>query len=399
MNDLIIKIYDGIFDTVPVIQEEEINSLTIKEDVNNIDIATIWISNEISWIRMGQKIEIYEVRWDIYESETTQNVYQNLEDLTMNLEDYTMNLEDVWLISSWTVSESKYINQKDNLLFQWFISKPIPWLKEMTLECKNQKSLMSQKIILENISFTNKTLKEIVDWVLSQWNTAYWENWTSDIAEWWAVFSKSFLEKDVFFNVFNELAKSQWFAWTIQDQKIVMKYIIWEDRSSWEDFMEIVYDNNEPQENNILDVKVDYFSTISNVVIWSDSSGNTTLDDQASIAIYWPLASAFSSRDWNLDVETQQYLDDRKVEQKMYTIDVEPLTINPNIWDRIHLRIENVSDYSDIIWDVIVNKKTTDFTNWWKKVTVWVSDIYVVEDSFVRKINTMKQTLDLLNIQ
>jgi len=399
MNDLIIKIYDGIFDTVPVIQEEEINSLTIKEDVNNIDIATIWISNEISWIRMGQKIEIYEVRWDIYESETTQNVYQNLEDLTMNLEDYTMNLEDVWLISSWTVSESKYINQKDNLLFQWFISKPIPWLKEMTLECKNQKSLMSQKIILENISFTNKTLKEIVDWVLSQWNTAYWENWTSDIAEWWAVFSKSFLEKDVFFNVFNELAKSQWFAWTIQDQKIVMKYIIWEDRSSWEDFMEIVYDNNEPQENNILDVKVDYFSTISNVVIWSDSSGNTTLDDQASIAIYWPLASAFSSRDWNLDVETQQYLDDRKVEQKMYTIDVEPLTINPNIWDRIHLRIENVSDYLDIIWDVIVKKKTTDFTNWWKKVTVWVSDIYVVEDSFVRKINTMKQTLDLLNIQ
>jgi hypothetical protein len=82
----------------------------------------------------------------------------------------------------------------------------------------------------------------------------------------------------------------------------------------------------------------------------------------------------------------------------MFSFAIENSSINPNIWDKIKLRIENVNDYLNINTDVIVNTKEIKIDKWSKIIIIWVSTIYVYVDSFIKRLRSIDKKINLLSL-
>lgn len=345
-----IKIYSWIFDTTPIDTIETYFNAEIKEDISWVSSLNMTVKNEVTGLKRLQKIEFFEIK-----------------------------------------------DNQDIILFEWYISELKPWLNNIEIEAKDFRQLFSKKLCIQNYSFTNETLDNIINTIVTDWNNAYWESWVVN-TNLTGTISKDLKEWDNFYDIFYELSETFLWMWTIKWNEIFFWEIIWEDKSVWENFTEIIYNKNEPVENNLSEISRQNYSTIANIIFGTDGTTTTIKTNPTSIAEFWPLAEYKNFRAGNLSDDTQKYLDIKSQEQFIYDIMPDVNSIDVNLWDKIYLRIENVSEYLDIEWSVIVNTKNTSIVNGTKVIKIWLSEIYVTKDNFVKKINDTKKTINLLKV-
>ena len=349
--ELLIKTYQNQFSTSPINVSEEITTISIKEDLMWFDTMTITIPYLPDLAQMN-KIELYEV---------------------------TMN--------------------EDLLMFQWYIYDLSPWLNEIGIIARWEKALMDKKLVLSDKNYSWQTVTTIMNDLLSDWNSTYWETRTfeSNIT---STVTKELQKKDTLFWVLNELGELLDAVWVCQNNKITFNELVWEDKSLiWTtNFTEAIYNGNDPWENNITDVKYSSLWTVSNVIIGSDSGWNSTAYDTTSMWIFGALWESKSFRDWDRVNSTSKYLTLKKNEQKTLDIDIQTLTIEPNLGDKIKVRIENVNEYINIETAMTVIKRDVDYENWWKVIKIYLAEKYITMANFENRIKKIMTDIDLLKL-
>ena len=346
---IVLKIYDNFFSSIPDMIVDQVIEIEINEDVNSISNMSLKLLNDFTGLKRMQKIEAYEVE-----------------------------------------------NNIDTLVFQWFIDSITPGIDNLNLVCKNEKAVFMEQLVLSDKNYVWQTIDFIINDLLSDWNTAFSESWTySNTLT--GTHDKDFKEWDKLFDAIEEIVWLAGWVWIILNEKVITTDLIWTDNSIWTWFTEIVLNKSEPAENNILDFNRKNFSTKKNIIIWSDWTIKVTL---SNIWVWEkPLAEYKQFREWDLTAQTQAYLDSKSVDQFIYDLEIEPFTINPNIWDKLYLRIENVSDYLNYNWPVIVNTLKITYANWTRIINIGVSSWYVYIDNFSNKINSLNDKINLLNIK
>lgn len=346
--ETIIKIYNKTTDLLPKLQIENINSLEISENLTSYSYCTLSIP-VIEWIEELDIIRIYEIQ------------------------------------------------DTDILLFEGYIDSFTPWINEITLEIKDYKALLQRKWILADVTYTTQTPKQIIDDMISDYNSLgdnwFCVSWISDTT------TKELTMWDNLYDIINELANESWSQWILYWTTIYFNELVWDDYSTWINFKEIIYNWIDTSENNINTIKLTQYWDVENIVVWIDESGNKILKtDSASIATYWPMFWKINVRDWDLETLTQAYLDFKKTPQKIYKLEIEPFTIDVNIWDKIHARIEEVNSYLNYEWAVFVITKTTKIENATKVVTYWVSTSNIKVKDFIHTMRDIETAINYLSI-
>lgn len=345
--ELVLKIYQNQSSTLPLFQITNIINLTIDEDINWIWTCKIEIPASIPNIAQNRKIEVCEVK-----------------------------------------------NWVDTRLFLGYIDNFDPNLRTLELNCKSEKSLLARKPITTARSFTGKTLTEIMTTLLNDWFTFSWEQFTFSTSIWWTM-QKTLQVWDNLYDILEEITWNIWAIWTCNDMNIKAELLLWTDYTQPLNFKELVFDLGDPRSNNVIDIKRPNFWTLANIIIWEDWATKIIKSDATSITENSPLFELKSFRPWDLANQTQKYLDSKKNWQFAYIIEADWFKFDCNVWDKVHLRVENVSDYFNYIWDVIINTKKTEIVNWTKQSLYWVSDSYVYFDSFTKRFLWVEKAIDL----
>ena len=351
LEKIILKTYNNAFGGNPLNQITAINDVQVNKKIKSVDIMNITIDKDITWLKRGQRVELYEI-----------------------------------------------INAQDILLFDWYIDKLQPSFEDVTLVCKSNKWLMKKKLVLSNKNYVNEPFNNILNDLLNDWFVAYWENWTFNNSLIWNI-TKEFKEWDSLYWVIDEMVSLLWWVWTVKWTIITSSTLLWIDRTTWGDFQELIYNALDTNDNNISNVTTEDYSSISNIVIWRAWWTRVIKQDAGSILLNWALAEFEDFREWDLDAQTQALLDEKKQVQKMYNVELAPLSwFKWSIWDKIVLRIENINEYFDIVSDAIINTENIVFENWTKIVNIGVSNIYVFIDNFDEKWNKNIRDINLLKV-
>ncbi len=348
--ELVLKVYSATFDSSPIIQTFELDAVKITERLN--DFSYLEISMPFtSDLREFQKVELFEVE-----------------------------------------------EGTDTLVFTWFIYDFRPNLQGLNLICRDQKALFKKMLVYSEKNFST-SIETILEELLSDRNTRATESWIVDTLLSTSA-SINMLRWDNYFDTINELADlvdAQW--WIKTSGVLTMNTILGEDKTSGVNFTEAVYDANASEENNITNVEVENFWTISNAIIWDNDSWVQFQNDSTSIANFGRLEEFKKFSDWNITSFTASYLAEKKVAQKIYNVDLETGSLpSINIWDLISLRIEGVSEYLDFDWATNVINKTIEYKNRTKIQTVSLWEVNVKIPSFTGRIKLMESEINKLQL-
>lgn len=346
--ELVIKTYNNQFSTDVITQIQEVDKWVIEFDINNFGTAELTIPI-INGINKFDKVEVYEVTGGL-----------------------------------------------DTLVFTGYIFDFRITTEQIVLICRSVKELLNYKLVLSDKSYTNQTITTIIEDILGDWNTAYWDFWTFFSAD-TSLISKDFKTGDNLYDIIEELAGVLWLVWDVIGNQIEVKELIGEDKTSVVNYKEFFFNGNSQAISNISEPILTSYPTLRNVVIGIDWTTKSTKSDTTSINEFWSLGEIKSFRDWELATQTQEYLDSKKDEQKIFNFDafdVEWL----NIGDKIKLFIENTNEYLDFEWDAIINTQKIEYLNRDKIVSVWVSSIYVYQDTLWNKIRQIDKNIKLLTV-
>lgn len=346
--EIIIKFFDKTSDTLPKVQIENYWTLEIDEDLTSFSSCNLTIPI-IEWIEALDIVRIYEIQ------------------------------------------------DTDVLLFEWYIDTLEPWINEISLTIKDYKAFLQRKWLIQDVTYTTQTVKQIIDDMISYYN-ALWDNWVciSSISD---TLTKDYSMGDNIYDILNELAIELQAQWIIYWTTIYFAPLVWDDLTSWVNFTEIIYNWIDPSENNINSISLSSYWNIENIIVWIDSNDNKTVKtDSTSIALYWPLFWTINTRSWDLETFTQTYLDFKKVPQNIYKLEIEPFTIDVNIWDKVAVRIEETNSYLNYEGSAYIITKNTKIENATKVITYGVSTYNVKIIDFLNTMREIESAINYLSI-
>lgn len=345
--EYIVNIFDSLSDTQPKITIETFFSLKIQEDLTSLSSWEITIK-EIEWIEKNDIIQIIEV-WET-----------------------------------------------DNIIFEWYIDDLVVWIEEIQITFKDFKAMFQNKKVLSDKTFTSQTPKQIIDNLISDYNSR-WDTWTC-ISSISTTLTKELKIWDNYYDIINEICDFLQIQWIIKWNIIHVEEFVWENRTTWEEFFEFIYNAVDINENNI--IQIDRKSTpIYNIIVWIDSNGTKIIkEDTTSITENWPIANTINVRVWNLSDITQAFLDFYKTEKVYYELQSELLSQELNIWDKVAVRIEESNEYLNFDWEAFVITKDTDFVNNSKFVKYSISTNNIKIKSFIQRMRQIDTNINFFAI-
>lgn len=344
----LIKIFENIGDVRPKEIIEKFNRLSIQEDLTSFSSWILSI-NKIDWIKKNDIIQIIEV-----------------------------------------------INNNDVVLFDWYIEDFEVWLNDLNITIKDFKNLFQNKKILSNKTFTNQTPKQIIDNLIWDYNLK-WDNWNC-ISSITTTITKSYSIWDNYYDIINEICDFLQLQWIIKDNTIFVEEFIWEDKSSWVNFFEFIYNAIDITENNI--ISINRKSTpIFNIIIWIDKDWNKSIqEDLTSINNNWPLSNNINIRNGDLATITQSFLDFYKTEKVYYELESELLNQELNIGDKVAVRIEEAGEYLNFEWTAFIISKESDFINNSRFIKYNISTNNIKIKSFIQRMRKIDSELNFFAI-
>jgi len=287
----------------------------------------------------------------------------------------------------------------DILIFRGYIHqiKPIRqqfWLMEITLRA--EKAMLYRRLVLSDTSYSSDDIKDVLEWLVSVYNSSYGENRTVD-TDFTKNVSIDVKTGDNLYDILDELAEQCEAQRKIENWEILFKRQIGEDKSTGSNYQEVVYNWTSPSNANIASIDVVWTALRANVVVGVDSSWSKSVDNsQYSSVLYGVKYEVF--RDWNLSDKITQKLDKVNRLQRSYSVDVEQNTIDAEIWDKIKLVVENTNSFFDFNGSVFVKKKNTTIDNWSFNTTYELEEFVTTPSDTVSFLRGIKKNIKLLQI-
>lgn len=344
---IILKTYPNTFSSTPNLQSEEVYSLKIKEDIKNFATAEIKLPVDYAWLAQYTTVELCEVSW----------------------------FSDVsffrWYIYSISVNES-----------------------EVSLILRSEKALLQRKAIVNDVTYSSQTIESMVASILTQWNTPYSETWSSTVSASATTYTISFKQGDSVYQALDTVCNLESLQWTTLGGVVLVQSVLWEDKTAWPNYTEVVYSRVNPWESNISSITIESTGTLSNVIIGTNWMSKNTQTDGTSITQFWPLYEYVQFRDGQLATQTTEHLNKQKSDRRVWKITPNIGEISANVGDKIVLRVEWFATWFDIESDVNVIAKETTIKNGQKIENIQLSDSIIEIDTFTKKIQKIKdQTL------
>lgn len=250
--------------------------------------------------------------------------------------------------------------------------------------------------ILDEWTGTGVDINWILDDLIDDYSSLYNEDWTYE-TDFNQNISLNIKKWDNYFDVLDELAQQTESTRDIKNSKIIFtKYA--NDKTTGEDFQEILYNWLYPNTSNISNIEVIGTATRCNIVMWQDTQWNIMVNDSAYVdRIYGVWKEEF--RDWDMYEKLNKYLLNINKSQRLYKVQVESNTINANIGDKIKLTVENTNSYFDIDTDVLVLNKTTTYNNGSKNVSYAVWELNLDVSTASNWLYGVQKSIKLLKIK
>jgi len=347
---------------------------------------TVKIFNSFFWNTIFSKID--EVR-----NMQIEKFVDNFDFISLTL-DYWVDSNDVFnckglrefqkiqLIKTWFFEE---------IVFEGFIYSMKPTFSNINIIARDYKGLLLNKVLFSDKNYSSKTLDFILNDLLSNLNSRSSgdtnpEAWDYEIDSPATGITKEFKKGITYFNIFKELGVISNKNWTVKEGKVLFREILGSDKTSGDNFTELIYNKNAPDENNISKMTVDRFGTLRNTILTSITSSS----DATSLATYWRLETYEDIA----GSELTNKLDRLKEPQKKHAFVVDYSKINTELelGDKIYVNINSGIDFLDIAGDLFINRI--------KKRILWNSQVLVdvdVSEINIEEANDFRLTLNDLN--
>ena len=275
----------------------------------------------------------------------------------------------------------KIENNDEKLIFDWIIRSVEADLYKTKVILNDKIFLLKNKILYIEKSYTNTQVKsiliDILDVINSRYDTGIILN--SDILD---QVTKAYKKWQTFFDILKDLALN-WYEFEIKNNVLYFLNSIWEDKTSWANFVEFSYDIQFPWSRTIDTARLEYDSeNITNAVISKDTWNS---EDLLSINNFWRLEKYFIS--WDKDA----LLLDRK--ESIRELEITPISYDffvANLWDTVKVFIDAWNDIMYFNSNLKIVEK--EFRSWeLNKVKIKLSKWNV------RTLNLIETIADLKN--
>ena len=275
----------------------------------------------------------------------------------------------------------KIQNSDEKLIFDGIIRSVEADLYKTKVILNDKIFLLKNKILYTEKLYTNIQVKSILINILDVINSRYDTKLilNSDILD---QVTKTYKKWQTFFDILKDLALN-WYEFEIKNNVLYFLNSIWEDKTSWANFVEFSYDIQFPWSRTIDTARLEYDSeNITNAVISKDTWNS---EDLLSINNFWRLEKYFIS--WDKDA----LLLDRK--ESIRELEITPISYDffvANLWDTVKVFIDAWNDIMYFNSNLKIVEK--EFRSWeLNKVKIKLSKWNV------RTLNLIETIADLKN--
>lgn len=284
--------------------------------------------------------------------------------------DIQKKLNDVWTASFSLYHTNEYckrqylkeyrrvvINKKEWNTEKSMFDGVIRWfeadLEKTSIKLETFEHYFERRILHDNFTFSSQTIDNILTTLLNDINIRYntrisLDCWISQIT------NKEYKKWETFLKVLQDLS-DLWYEFVIENMILKFKNTIWENKTTWENFIEYKYDINEPDDRSIDGVKVLIDGKeLANWVIWKSWSDYTTLSDATSIWEFGLIETSFTTS-WDDANSTQSFLDDHKESLTEYQVDARSDDFfETSLWDMVKVFVFVWNDIMFLDWEMKV---------------------------------------------
>lgn len=265
------------------------------------------------------------------------------------------------------------------------------WQNILQVECRDEKHFLTTRLVLSTQAFVNQPIQSIASKIVSEYNSN-WDSWiVSALADNATITAKVGTS---YYDFFNDLTSQLWRQRDVRDGEIVIAPMIWVDKSIWSGFTEIAF---LPYGGNVTNIQIKEQRTIANVAIVSDWSSTIVYPSPLPSNISWVVYKSVRGGDLNQIAQTE--IENAQASIVNYQTEVAVWSISANVWDKIQLRIEDLSPKYNFTGKVNVIKKTNVYTDALKTDTYEVWETTIKVRTLAGVINQIKQNVSTLQNQ
>lgn len=297
------------------------------------------------------------------------------------------------------------VTDVDTCIFRWFVERYEPTYTNVPRQqvprtfaqyvVFSEKALLQKRKLLRDVTFSSDTLSAIVTDIIWDYNTR-WDNRTVSSTISWTTNLDSKIW-DSYYNIIQEIVDEKSWFWDVVNGEIRMRTQLGVDRTSGAWFVEFLYNQKFPSTNTVSEFRVVGQSTRANIIIGKDKSWSTYIAEDNSFGkVLWVLK--FDFRDWDLQEKTEQKLQEKIAQQRIFKFNVEVWSVEADVWDIVKLSIEDTDP--EINWqsDAIILKKKVTYDNWWKFVEFVIADKVIEERTDSEIIIRLIKNVDLQSL-
>lgn len=175
---------------------------------------------------------------------------------------------------------------------------------------------------------------------------------------------------DNYFSIIDEACQYSWLFWDVQEDVVRIWYLLWTDKTKDNvDFTQIYFDWAFQNSSQIKDIKVKWSTYRTNVLIL-DNWTEKKIFNRYNGTLY---KSDIRQKRWGDIDKGSSFLESLDRFARSYMVDLEPNSLDAEIWDKISLKVINTNSFFNIDTSVYVVSKETEYS-WWEVVRYWFQE-------------------------
>lgn len=289
--------------------------------------------------------------------------------------------------------------QIEEIIFEGFIYNLQPDFNNVKVVARDYKGLLDAKVLFTDKNYSSQTLDFILNDLLTDLNgrssgDTNPEAWTYEIDAPATGITKIFDKGLSYFSIFKELGIIANKDWTVKQGKIYFKDILGEDKTSGDNFTELVFDKDAPDENNISNIKVNRYWSLRNIILTSitDTSDATSLNTYGRLENYNDIAGGELTNELSRSSKTQR--------THNFDIDYSRINTEVKLGDKIKVGVNTGVEFLDISGDLFITRRKIVLRgNANVILSVDVSEITVKKTSFIHTLNNLQDDVKKLLLQ
>jgi hypothetical protein len=291
-------------------------------------------------------------------------------------------------------------------IFSGVILTPEISLTNLIVNCSNEKRYLQKKIIFEEKSWVNVSVQNILIELKNESNArdgGIRGNLTyfTDVVD---TVTKDFNKGTTYYEILTTIAKQLGVEWDVVKNEIRVLKTIGTDRSlagSGDDFVELVYSSESPNENNISASRDKHYGNLMATSLIG-KSGTTYYEKTKNTDEFGHLEATISFQDGDLSDQVNSYLDEnsgiisnREISANTTRIDFRKL----NVGDLVKIRIDVNNPQLDIDDSLKVLRTDVKFVNGETDVNISLANVSRVIENSSNAIAKLDQRLKAIELQ